>query len=400
MDGSVDNNSELCNALIFFADEAIGFRKSLHHYHRWLETREQGELEALFLEIGRENFVDLWPILNSIKKDQDREGIMQLAELTKFGLFLPRAWAKQNEVRLTPLKHYPFTLPMRDMYHFSQVVADFKEWINHNTKWYNRTVDPLAVIAYSQQLMADAKTDFKKAFELLEMFFGHGTLASCVLDNDIELFGNAVSTYYAKESEHIKVLAKAMKNHPDLNWKDALSRNQVRSKIWLLEKVKDIQVYKEKRRIGEAEPTTIIVGGWVGLLPYLANMLGIKLGPTYNVDIDTSVHGAATELNYAFNNNFRNSETDIREFNIARFPKPIVIDTIVEHFEDHSRWVKSLPMGTTVILQGNDMFHVPDHVNCHASYEEFIKDTGLNKITWVGELNLDNCTRYMAIGNN
>jgi len=398
MDGSVDKNSELRNALYFFTDEAIGFRKSMHHFHRWLETQEKSELEALFLEIGRENFVDLWPILNSINKDQDREGIMQLAELTKQGLFLPRHWTTGNEVRLTPLKFYPFTLPMKDMYHFSKVVWNFRDWVQANTKKYNNTVDPVNVIAYFHQLMVDAKNDFKKAFILLEMLFGYNTLASCVIDNDIELFGQVVGSYYANECEHIKVLSTAIKKYPDLNWRDALSRNQVRSKIWLLEKIKDIQVYHEKRRLGEPEPTTIIVGGWVGLLPYLANMLGIKLGTTYNVDIDTSVHGAATELNYAFNNNFRNSETDIRKFDISRFPKPIVIDTIVEHFENHGMWVKSLPMGTTVILQGNDMFHVPDHVNCHASYEEFVEHIGLNNITWSGELNLDNCTRYMAVG--
>lgn len=396
----MDKNSALRNSLLFFTDEAIGFRKSLHHFHRWLETQDQDDLEQLIIEIGRENFVDLWPILNCIKKDQVREGIMLLADMTTAGLYLPKKWTTGNEVRLTSLKVYPFSMPMRDMYYFSQSTWQFRDWILENEKIYSGTVDPLNVILYSQQLLADAKTNFLKVFELLEMFFGYNTLASCVLDNDIALFGKVVGSYYKKQHRHIEVLAAVLKNYPDLNWGDALSRNQVRSKVWLLENIKDLKVYKTKRKAGVPAPTTIIVGGWVGLLPFLANMLNIKLSAVINVDIDSTVHAAATELNFTFDTAYRNSEMDIRKLKLSNYANPVVIDTIVEHFADHSEWIKTIPSGVTIVLQGNDMFDVPDHVNCHASYEEFVKSTGLGTTTWSSELNLDKCTRYMAIGQN
>jgi len=76
----------------------------------------------------------------------------------------------------------------------------------------------------------------------------------------------------------------------------------------------------------------------------------------------------------------------------------ILIDTIVEHFENHSDWIRSLPKNITVILQGNDMFDVPDHVNCHHSLEEFEAGIGLPNTLWSGELVLYKCTRFMAIG--
>jgi len=408
MDGSVNKTDELRNALIIFADEAIGFRKSLHHFHRWLETKDNNnkearrELEALFLEIGRENYIDLWPILNCINDGKQIEGIVHLHKIAAHGIYLPRAWSVESEVRLLPLEDFPFAVTVDDQIDLQSHVSSiwkFRDWINQNNE--KHSVDSLTTIAYMHQLLVDAREDFLKAFELIEMLFGHKTLASTIIDSSVDFFGLVVgNNYYARQKRHIAVLSLALKKYPDLNWKDALSRNQVRSKLWLLEKIKDLDIYTEKRKAGDPEVTTIIVGGWVGLLPYLATMLGIKLGATYNVDIDTSVHGAATELNYSFNVNFRNSADDIRTYNIKRFPKAVVIDTIVEHFKDHGDWVKTLPANATVVLQGNDMFHVPDHVNCHASYEEFIDSCGLTKIEWHGELPLDNCTRYMAIGHN
>ena len=95
---------------------------------------------------------------------------------------------------------------------------------------------------------------------------------------------------------------------------------------------------------------------------------------------------------------FRTNVNDVRNLNIAKYEKPIVIDTIVEHFKDHGEWVKTLPKKAMIVLQGNDMFDVPDHVNCHKTLEEFVESCGLNNIIWAGELNLYKCTRYMVIG--
>jgi hypothetical protein len=155
---------------------------------------------------------------------------------------------------------------------------------------------------------------------------------------------------------------------------------------------------KPRKYATDEASNVLLVGGWVGMLSFLADMKGKFLDTVTNIDIDESVHGASSDLNSVTGSTFRTSNRDVRKLNIAKYNKPIVIDTIVEHFADHGEWVKTLPKQAVIVLQGNDMFDVPDHVNCHKTLEEFIASCGLNNIIWSGELNLYKCTRYMAIG--
>jgi hypothetical protein len=270
-------------------------------------------------------------------------------------------------------------------------------WVEKNT---HNNLTPYYSIAKAYGLFQEARDDFNKIFDLLELMFGVGTtLFSAVKSNDIELLGNLVSNYYPTHSKHINRLAMSLKMYPDLNWKDALSRNQVKSKLWLINQLDQLKLLPKKTRSITSDSTNVLlVGGWVGMIPFLADMQGKYLDTVTNIDIDETVHGAAIDLNSITDSTFRNSTKDVRKLNISKYTKPIVIDTIVEHFKDHGDWVKTLPRGTTVILQGNDMFDVPDHVNCHKTLEDFIESCGLNNIIWSGELNLHKCTRYMAIG--
>lgn len=385
------------NSLLIFLDEAVGFRKSLHHLHRWFETEDIVELEQLVIEVGREHSVDMWPILNAIKSGNDAEGIMPIHLQLQKGMYLPYDWtATATATQLTPLSGNPFYQNIDSLNVSTGNIWKFRDWVDSNLELTG--INPIGCIAMAQQLIIDARTDFLKVFELMEMMFGYNTLASCLVRESLDLFGSVVSTYYPRQSVYIKNLATAMQADPELNWKDALSRNQVRSKIWLIEQIRNNPEYTKQRKVGEEPVTTVVVGGWVGLLPFLAHMNGVNLYNVINVDIDDPVHAAARTLNGSLYTNFKNSSTDIRQFPFSRYKNLVVIDTIVEHFKNHNVWVKSLPIGTTVVLQGNDMFDVPDHVNCHNSLEEFLETCGLNTIAWAGELLLYKCTRYMAIG--
>jgi hypothetical protein len=387
----------LRNPLIIFLDEAIGFRKSLHHMHRWFETNEQSELEQLVIEIGREHFVDMWPILNAVKSDS-QAGVMEtLSVQLQRGIYMPYDWVENrtDNIKLTPLVNVAF-YGKKDFNELVYSTWVLRDWIDENEKLVG--FNPLSCVAMMQQYIIDAKTDFTNIFKLLEMLFGYKTLASCVLRGSIDLFGEVAGTYYPSYATHIKYLATALKNSPDLNWTDALSRNQIKSKMWLLEKISIFPEYNKKYKVGEEPVTTVIVGGWVGMIPFLANMFGVKLGNVINVDTDTSVHTAAGTLNAGLYTQFKNSGTDIREFDFKKYKNLVVIDTIVEHFEKHGEWVSSLPHGIHIVVQGNDMFDVPDHVNCHRYISEFIDQCGVNSIEWAGELLLYKCNRFMAIG--
>lgn len=384
--------AELRSSLIYFTDEAIGWRKSLHHFQRFLETEEMYELEQLIIEVGREHFFDFYPLLNAVKENNDLEALMIIRQGLERGLFVPTAWEGSGGKKLPPV-----------IVNFNESLFDttvswwkLKDWSEANNETLG--TNGLSVVALAHQIILDARSDFFKIFDLFEILLGNHTLLSCIEDIDIKKFGKVVGTYYPQQSKHIEKLASAIANNLKLNWKDALSRNQVRSKLWLIEKLADAKLVPPKRRITDPEHTTVIVGGWVGLIPFLASMSGINLDNVINMDIDTAVHSASHELNVGSHTNFKNSGTDVRSFDFTKFKKLLVIDTIVEHFENHGEWVKTLPKGTNVILQGNDMFHVPDHVNCHKTLEEFTDSCGLIDKKWSGELPLYKCNRYMAIG--
>lgn len=394
MDGSMDKNTELRSALLYFVDEAIGFRKSIHHYHRWLETKDEYELTQLIIEVGREHAFDFWPLLNAVRSGNDTEGLIALQVAIQKGLYVPTDWTNNKIIKLSPLEVNLLESTLEDM---TKKLWTLNEWNNANLEAFQTAALP--VLALAHQLILDAREDFDKFFQLIEMIIGKQSLLSCVVDTDIKKLGTALGNeYYPKQREHLKRLSNAINNNQDLNWKDALSRNQTKSKVWLLEKLDELKLIPKVRKLGDPETSTLLVGGWVGMLPFLANMKGKNLDSVTNVDIDTTVHSAAIELNSGFHNNFKNSGTDIREIQFSKYKKVLLIDTIVEHFENHGEWVATLPKGTTIVLQGNNMFDVPDHVNCHDSLEEFVNSCGLTAILWAGELNLHMCTRYMAIG--
>ena len=389
----MNKSDELKNSILLFVDEAIGFRKSLHHYHRWLVTREHEELVNLIVEVCREHNIDIWPLLNAVLDGNDEDGLAALQNQAAQGFFVPAAWVNDQVIKLEKLE---INLVEDNMQQRASKLWTLRDWVNLNAG--KNQVDVLSLLALAHQLIVDARYDFYKIFELLELFVGSDTLLTCVINDDILKFGDAVSKYYTDhQQEHIKRLAVAVNNNQDLNWKDALSRNQVKSKLWLLDRLVNFRLLPQASAI-DTETATVIVGGWVGMLPFLASLNHINLDNVINVDIDSTVHGAALVLNVGKHRNFKNSAQDIRNFDFSRYKKVLLIDTIVEHFENHSDWIRSLPKNITVILQGNDMFDVPDHVNCHHSLEEFEAGIGLSNTLWSGELLLYKCTRFMAIG--
>lgn len=342
----MDKNTELRSSILYFVDEAIGFRKSIHHFHRWLETNERRELVQLIIEIGYEQFVDLTELVSALNNKSKDEIASALANMNSYGFF--------------------------------------------------KTTDDLETI----KSMLEEDASIKTVINFLNQYLDYSTLLTCVVDDDIILLGNVLNFYYPLNKKYISQLALTVCNYPDLNWKDALSRNQIKSKKWLLNKVSDYLASNKRGNLfaEKVKTTSIVVGGWVGILPFLASMEGMDLGEVVNIDIDSSVHDAAKSLNSSFNPRYKNLDTDIRLVDFFTYKNPLIIDTIVEHFENHGDWVKTLPAGTEVVLQGNNMFDVVDHVNCHSSLRQFVKHCGLSKITWQGELVLHKCNRYMVIG--
>lgn len=395
-------------SILYFLEEAIGYRHTLHWLRRYFEEGSLDDLRQLVIQIGRENFVDFKRLMQAAEGND--EACWDMIELLfRQGIKIPMDWLDAESVKdfntqksTTPVDPAILTA-MRygsnnNLQHAVGNNWALYNWIDENQK-SNAGLNALALLNYSVETVFEIRNDFNKLFDFVALLLGKDTtVLDTVVNDDLNLFSKAVSTYFAGKEWAVKNLTMAVLTAPDLNWKDALSRNQIKSKKWLLEKLQQQTNWFAKSSAFSKEKTVIVVGGWVGILPFLSSLEKSEFSSVINVDIDQTVHPAATILNGQNFRSYRNLDKDIRSIDFSKFESPVIIDTIVEHFENHSDWLRSLPSGTQVVLQGNDMFDVPDHVNCHKNLDEFVDSCGLSKIQWQGELTLPGCTRYMVIG--
>ena len=75
-----------------------------------------------------------------------------------------------------------------------------------------------------------------------------------------------------------------------------------------------------------------------------------------------------------------------------------IINTSCEHIEQFTKWFTTIPKNKLVVLQTNNYFELPEHVNCVKDINEFKQQAPLSNIIYEGELELEKYTRYMLIG--
>jgi hypothetical protein len=75
-----------------------------------------------------------------------------------------------------------------------------------------------------------------------------------------------------------------------------------------------------------------------------------------------------------------------------------VINTSCEHIENFKDWYAGIPLGKLVILQSNNYFDLPEHVNCVKDSLHFAEMAPLSREYFTGGLELEKYTRYMRIG--
>lgn len=174
---------------------------------------------------------------------------------------------------------------------------------------------------------------------------------------------------------------------------DAFSSGQIGSKIWLCE---------ELEKLGWVSNLTYIYGGWYGITAFLLLSRGkFPVGKIRSLDIDPAAESVADIINEnwvidrwkfkAFTQDCNNYEGQYGD---------LIINTSTEHF--HSRaWYDNIPLGTRVILQGNNMPH-DDHFVKSTSAEDFAKDYNLTSVDFIGSKHFVypewSFTRFMLIG--
>ena len=195
--------------------------------------------------------------------------------------------------------------------------------------------------------------------------------------------------------------------------KDAFSRSQMKSKIWLIE---------ELAKIDTNYDNVVVMAGWFGQLKSIYDKR-LTYAKMRIVEMDKS---ACETSDYIFNlSNLENYkvksvfadinnltmhkngyEWDVENFkeNIKygeKFLPNLIINTSAEHMtEDWFFQIKFKEMESNpiVAIQSNNLFDIPEHINCVHSVDHMKKKFPMKEILFEGELQLKGYKRVMLIG--
>ena len=200
---------------------------------------------------------------------------------------------------------------------------------------------------------------------------------------------------------------------------DAFSRGQLRSKMWLVDIVKALEI--------DLGDTIYVCAGWYGVLSALL-FERIETKNIYSFDIDPSTDNPADTLNKEYimdNMKFKSFVYDVRNLKYITETLPInhyrytdainfekttttheisaptcVINTSCEHIENFDEWFGNIPKGTLVIMQNNNFVEHDDLtvVNTIDCEHAWVEKLNLSEVIYQGTLELEKYDRYMVIG--
>ena len=186
-------------------------------------------------------------------------------------------------------------------------------------------------------------------------------------------------------------LSRVVVEHPAARLGHAFNHKQVACKIWARQALFEA--------LGGKFEHIAILGGWYGVQAAMFfDDARFTIGSIDSFDIDPAVAAVAKTLNGAWSDRFRAVTQDMYALDYQGLRADLVINTSCEHIEDLPAWLALLPRGTRVLLQSNDYFSEPTHVNCVASLEAFGAQVSLSSVDFAGELPMPKYTRFMLIG--
>jgi len=194
---------------------------------------------------------------------------------------------------------------------------------------------------------------------------------------------------------------------------DAMSRSQVKSKVWLIE---------ELLHISPKYNNVLILAGWFGQLNALYDQ---KLGyekirivelDKHSCEVSDQIFNSHRIENYkvkSVNANINELtlhkngyEWDVENFKDSskyseKFLPDLIINTSAEHMTEewfHQIRFKELESDPIVAIQSNNLFDIPEHINCVHSVDHMKKKFPMKEILFEGELQLKGYKRVMLIG--
>lgn len=234
-------------------------------------------------------------------------------------------------------------------------------------------------------------------------------LRKLILEDNMHSMWNLLSQIH--DSSLFGAIKKLIQDGIEFN-SDALSQGQLKSKKWLIDELSNVVT-----DLG----TVFLCAGWYGTLATLLFESDINIEKIRSFDIDPDVWKIAESFNrqqVSDNWKFKASTFDILKFgkigpydifkhetiksdgSLIKLYDEIdtIINTSCEHIINFDTWYNNIQSGTLLILQGNNFFDIPDHVNCHKTLNEFSASIPMSKTLYEGELVLPDYTRFMKIG--
>lgn len=200
----------------------------------------------------------------------------------------------------------------------------------------------------------------------------------------------------------IGAVAAAVARVPAVDLANALNKNQLASKRWLLE-----ELY---RALGGDFGTIRILAGWYGVLAaMLLHDPRFRIRTVVSIDRDENCRPIAEIMNrrHLAEHRFRAVTADVLALDYGRVRgsaapaqagPDLLVNTSCEHLERFAEWYAALPCGLPLVLQSNDYFDCPEHVNCVSDLTAFRRQAPMARTLYEGALPLKRYTRFMRIG--
>lgn len=204
------------------------------------------------------------------------------------------------------------------------------------------------------------------------------------MSNIENLLGNQIDINFV--SRIIPIFINGLYDEQSLNSvsleeiRDAFRLNQIQSKSWLMEKVKNF----------DKEDSIIVVGSWLGFTSLCLFHLGFK--NISETDPDSRLSRISNHIN-RFNKNFQHYSEDVNNIDLSKYN--LVINTSCEHI-DNNNWFDKLCPGTKLVLHSNNLPGY-DHVNICDNIEEMKQMYPMN-LSYSGTLTFKSYKRFMLIG--
>jgi len=194
---------------------------------------------------------------------------------------------------------------------------------------------------------------------------------------------------------------------------DLMSRSQMRSKIWLIEQL---------ALIDSNYTNVAVLAGWFGQIKTIYDKR-LAYNKMRIIELDRS---ACETSDYVFNasnledyqvkavcadinaltlhkNGYEWSVENFRDGTTysEKFLPDLIINTSAEHMTEewfHQLRFKQLDNDPIVAIQSNNLFDIPEHVNCVHSVDHMMKKFPMREAMFAGELQLKGYKRVMLIG--